>query len=101
MELETRNSKLETDEVFRRAKVIKLLLMDCDGVLTDGRLWLTSDGDEQKCFHVRDGQGIALLHAAGLKTAVISGRISTALDRRAADLKMSFVRQNAKDKVAT
>jgi len=75
--------------------------MDCDGVLTDGRLWLTADGDEQKCFHVRDGQGIALLHAAGLQTGVISGRKSTALDRRAADLKMSFVRQSAKDKVAT
>ncbi len=99
MILETPNSKLETDDVNRRAKRIKLLLMDCDGVLTDGRLWLTADGDEQKSFHARDGQGISLLQRAGLKTGIISGRKSSAVERRAQDLKMSYVRQYAKDKI--
>ena len=73
--------------------------MDCDGVLTDGRLWLTADGDEQKAFDARDGQGISLCHHAGLKTGIISGRKSSAVDRRAADLKMSYVRQYARDKI--
>lgn len=91
-------SKTSTDEVTARAQRIKLLLMDCDGVLTDGRLWLTSDGDEQKAFHARDGQGISLLHHAGLRTGIITGRQSSAVDRRAKDLKMAYVRQYAKDK---
>jgi 3-deoxy-D-manno-octulosonate 8-phosphate phosphatase (KDO 8-P phosphatase) len=90
--------ELETHDVNRRAKRIKLLLMDCDGVLTDGRLWLMADGDEQKTFHARDGQGISLCHHAGLKTGIISGRTSSAVERRAQDLKMSYVRQDAKDK---
>src|SRR5436190_18356932 len=72
--------------------------MDCDGVLTDGRLWLIADGDEQKAFHARDGQGISLCHHAGLKTGIISGRTSSAVERRAQDLKMSYIRQEAKDK---
>jgi len=86
-------------DITARARRIKLLLMDCDGVLTDGRLWLTSDGDEQKAFHARDGQGISLLHRAGLQTGIITGRTSSAVDRRAQDLKMSYVRQYAKDKI--
>ena len=93
------NSDLHTAEVDRRARRIKLLLMDCDGVLTDGRLELLENGDEQKTFHVRDGQGISLLHRAGLKTGIISGRTSSAVERRAQDLKMAYVRQYAKDKV--
>ena len=91
--------KPETPDIDARAKRIKLLLMDCDGVLTDGRLWLTADGDEQKTFHARDGQGISLCHNAGLKTGIISGRTSSTVERRAQDLKMSYVRQYAKDKV--
>ena len=99
MEPETRSSKLETEDVLARAKRIKVLLMDCDGVLTDGSLWLTEDYDEQKGFHARDGQGISLLHRAGLRTGIISGRKSSAVDRRAHDLKMTFVHQDAKDKL--
>jgi len=91
--------KLETEDIEHRARRVKLLLMDCDGVLTDGRLWLTADGDEQKAFHARDGQGISLLHRAGLKTGIISGRKSSAVERRAQELKMSYVRQYAKDKI--
>ena len=90
---------LATSDIDDRAKRIKLLLMDCDGVLTDARLWLTAEGDEQKAFHARDGQGISLLHHAGLKTGIISGRTSTAVERRAQDLKMAYIRQYAKDKI--
>ena len=91
--------KPETPDIDARAKRIKLLLMDCDGVLTDGRLWLMADGDEQKTFHARDGQGISLLQRAGLKTGIITGRTSSAVERRAQDLKMPYVRQQAKDKI--
>src|ERR1700730_10052028 len=73
--------------------------MDCDGVLTDGRLELLENGDEQKTFHARDGQGISLLQRAGLKTGIISGRTSSAVERRAQGLSMSYVRQGAKDKI--
>jgi 3-deoxy-D-manno-octulosonate 8-phosphate phosphatase (KDO 8-P phosphatase) len=91
--------KPETLDINARAQRIKLLLMDCDGVLTDGRLWLMADGDEQKTFHARDGQGISLCHRAGLKTGIISGRTSSAVERRAQDLKIAYVRQYAKDKI--
>ena len=89
---------IETD-IDARAKLIKLLLMDCDGVLTDGLLWLTENDDEQKAFHARDGQGISLVHRAGLRTGIISGRKSMAVERRAHDLKMAYVHQFAKDKI--
>jgi 3-deoxy-D-manno-octulosonate 8-phosphate phosphatase (KDO 8-P phosphatase) len=98
MKLETRDSRLETDDVIRRAKLIKLLLMDCDGVLTDGRLELLENGDEQKTFHARDGLGISLFHRAGLCTGIISGRTSGAVERRAQDLRMSYLYQSAKNK---
>src|SRR2546427_12963910 len=91
--------KPEASDIDARAQRIKLLLMDCDGVLTDGGLWLMADGDEQKTFHARDGQGISLFHRAGLKTGIISGRTSSAVERRARDLEMAYVRQYAKDKV--
>ena len=87
-----------SEDVLTRARRIKLLLMDCDGVLTDGRIWLNEDYDEQKGFHVRDGQGISLMHRAGLRTGIISGRKSTAVERRAHDLKITYVHQFAKDK---
>lgn len=85
--------------IERRASKIKLLLMDCDGVLTDGRLWLLDNGDEQKSFNVRDGLGLDLWHRAGLKSGVISGRHSNALQRRADGLSIEFVRQGSENKV--
>jgi 3-deoxy-D-manno-octulosonate 8-phosphate phosphatase (KDO 8-P phosphatase) len=86
-------------DIERRASHIRLLLMDCDGVLTDGRLWLTQDGDEQKTFNTKDGLGLALLHRAGLKSGVISGRSSNALARRAHELGVEFVRQGDPNKM--
>ena len=85
--------------VEERAARIKLLLMDCDGVLTDGRIWLFDNGEEQKGFHTRDGLGIELWHRAGLRSGIISGRNSTAVARRAQGLGMSFLVQGVSDKV--
>ena len=86
-------------EVQERAARIKLLLMDCDGVLTDGRIWLFADGEEQKGFHTRDGLGIDLLHRAGLRSGIISGRTSSAVETRARTLGMSFIVQGHENKV--
>ena len=86
--------------IERRASRIKLLLMDCDGVLTDGRLWLTEDGDDQKSFNAHDGLGLTLLHRAGIKSGIITGRSSRAVTRRAAELGVEFVRQGEPNKIA-
>ena len=85
--------------IERRASRIKLLLMDCDGVLTDGRLWLMENGEEQKSFSVRDGMGLDLLRRAGLRSGVISGRVSEALERRSQELQIDFLRQGTSDKI--
>ena len=85
-------------QVQERAARVKLLLMDCDGVLTDGRIWLLEEGGDQKSFHTRDGLGIELLHRAGLKSGIISGRTSDAVERRARGLGMAFVWQGCEDK---
>lgn len=90
---------MTSSEVQQRAARIKLLLMDCDGVLTDGRIWLFENGEEQKGFHTRDGLGIELLHRAGLRSGIITGRSSSAIDRRARGLGMSFVLQGREDKL--
>ena len=89
---------MDEAEIQRRAARIKLLLMDCDGVLTDGRIWILDDEEDQKAFHTRDGLGIELLHRAGLRSGIISGRISSALERRAQSLGVSFVWQGREDK---
>jgi 3-deoxy-D-manno-octulosonate 8-phosphate phosphatase (KDO 8-P phosphatase) len=89
----------EIREIERRAARIRLLLMDCDGVLTDGRITLLTDGDEEKSFHTRDGHGIVLLHRAGLRSGIISGRTSTLVERRARELGMAYVKQGTWDKI--
>jgi 3-deoxy-D-manno-octulosonate 8-phosphate phosphatase (KDO 8-P phosphatase) len=89
----------EIAEIERRASHIKLLLMDCDGVLTDGRITLLVGDDEQKSFHTRDGHGLVLLHRAGLHSGIVSGRTSSLVERRAEELGMSYVRQGTWDKI--
>lgn len=86
--------------VERRASHIKLLLMDCDGVLTDGHLLLLSDDDEQKWFSARDGLGLELWRRAGLKSGIISGRRSKAVERRVRELKIDYVCQGTDEKLA-
>ena len=89
---------MDEAEIQKRAGRVKLLLMDCDGVLTDGRIWILENGEDQKAFHTRDGLGIDLLHRAGLKSGIISGRISSALERRAQSLGVSYLWQGRDDK---
>ena len=89
----------ERAEVERRAGRVKLLLLDCDGVLTDGRITPVEGGEELKSFHTRDGHGLVMLHRAGLRSGIISGRKSRLVELRAADLGISFVRQGALNKV--
>ena len=67
--------------------------------MTDARIWLTPDGDEQKAFHARDGQGISVWHRAGLQSGMISGRASRSVERRAHELKMKHLHQYAKNKI--
>src|SRR5206468_466008 len=86
-------------DVERRAAGVRLLLLDCDGVLTDGRITLVEGGDEQKSFHTRDGHGLVLLHRAGLRSGIISGRTSRAVTARARDLGITHVRQGTHNKI--
>ena len=79
---------------------IRLLVLDVDGVLTDGRLRYGPDGEQEKVFHVRDGYGIRSLAASGVLIAVISGRNSAAVARRCADLGIREVQQGIADKAA-
>ncbi len=78
---------------------IELLVLDVDGVLTDGRIVLTPDGDEIKAFHVRDGSGMKYWKRVGKKLAIISGRGSPAVTRRAKELNVDTHRLNIKDKL--
>jgi 3-deoxy-D-manno-octulosonate 8-phosphate phosphatase (KDO 8-P phosphatase) len=88
------------DAVLERARHIRLLALDVDGVLTDGRLYLSTAGEELKVFHVRDGSGLVAVQRAGIAVAIISGRDSAAVSRRAAELGIRHVRQGVADKGA-
>src|SRR5947199_7364637 len=78
---------------------IRCLLMDVDGVLTDGKLHFTSDGQEFKTFDVQDGHGIAMANRAGLLLGLVSGRPSKATEKRAADLGVNIVKQAGVNKM--
>lgn len=86
------------DPLHERARRIRLLVLDVDGVLTDGRLYFGASGEELKVFHVRDGAGLVALQRAGVTVAIVSGRNSPAVERRAAELGIRLVRQGATDK---
>ena len=92
------------EEISARARPIKLLLTDCDGVLTDGSLHYTFDGkrvlEGAKVFHVHDGQGLKFAREAGLKLGVISGRVSPPLAARARELQFDHLHQGVDDKLA-
>jgi 3-deoxy-D-manno-octulosonate 8-phosphate phosphatase (KDO 8-P phosphatase) len=85
-------------ELHERLRKIKLLLMDCDGVLTDGRLYYGPNGEEHKVFYVRDGYGLVAWHAAGFMSGIISGRNSPIVPLRFERLGVSFIRQGNDDK---
>jgi 3-deoxy-D-manno-octulosonate 8-phosphate phosphatase (KDO 8-P phosphatase) len=87
------------DELRRKALGIRMLLMDVDGVLTDGTFWRQGE-EEVKRFHSRDGIGLVLARRAGIKLGLISGRRSSAVEARARELEMHFVRLGTSDKIA-
>jgi 3-deoxy-D-manno-octulosonate 8-phosphate phosphatase (KDO 8-P phosphatase) len=84
----------------QRAAQVRLLVLDVDGVLTDGRLYFDADGEALKVFDVRDGHGIKLLREAGIEVAILSARTSPIVARRAHDLGIMQVIQGAADKGA-
>lgn len=86
-------------ETRERVERVKLLVLDVDGVMTDGRLIYHDDGTESKAFDVRDGHGIKMLKQAGIETALISGRSSPLVEKRAADLGITEVVQGVRDKI--
>ena len=86
--------------ILERARGVRLLILDVDGVLTDGRLYYGPDGAEIKAFHARDGSAIKRLLAAGVAVAIISGRESEAVRRRVAELGIAHLYAGVEDKTA-
>jgi 3-deoxy-D-manno-octulosonate 8-phosphate phosphatase (KDO 8-P phosphatase) len=83
----------------RKAANIKLLLLDVDGVLTDGRIIIDDRGVESKHFHVRDGHGIVLLKRSGIEVGFITGRLSPVVGHRAKELQVTLLFQGVQDKL--
>lgn len=98
----TRDIKLKfmSNERFRtRAKKIKLVILDVDGVLSDGRIIYDDEGNEMKAFYARDGAGIVYLKRSGVEVAVLTGRFSKSVEVRAKELGITQVYQDAKKKL--
>jgi 3-deoxy-D-manno-octulosonate 8-phosphate phosphatase (KDO 8-P phosphatase) len=87
-------------EILAKAKQLKLLILDVDGVLTDGKLFFDEQGREYKSFHARDGHGIKLLQQTGVVVAVISGRKSPSVALRMKSLGIKHVYQGHENKIA-
>ena len=79
---------------------IRLLVMDVDGVMTDGKITYTSDGQELKSFNIKDGLGIKRAQASGIETAIITGRKSPMVEQRARELGIAHLVQGREDKLA-
>ena len=88
------------NDALRRAKPLKLMIFDVDGVMTDGTLYFSARGEELKAFNIQDGLGIKLLRQSGVEVAIVSGRSSRAVALRAANLGIAHVFQGVEDKRA-
>src|SRR4051794_5629477 len=86
-------------DLFGRARKIKLLAMDVDGVMTDGTIWMAADGSVSKRFHIRDGHGLVFLPRHGIELAILSGREDAATVERAKDLRIPHVIQGLRKKL--
>lgn len=95
----TLDSRLDVSTLIQRARHIRLLALDVDGVMTDGRLYFQSDDQEIKSFGTQDGLGIKLLRQAGIRIAIITGRESSMVSRRAKALGIEHVMQGCDDKL--
>jgi 3-deoxy-D-manno-octulosonate 8-phosphate phosphatase (KDO 8-P phosphatase) len=89
---------LFAEELEEAARKIRWLLLDVDGVLTDGRLYFGNQGEEYKSFNTLDGQGIKALQKTGVKVGIITGRTSNLVAKRAQDLGITFLIQGREDK---
>ncbi|MCX8033864.1 MAG: D-glycero-beta-D-manno-heptose 1-phosphate adenylyltransferase [Thermodesulfovibrio sp.] len=90
----------KTDEqIIKKAKKTKFLILDVDGVLTSGGIVLDNENNELKIFNVRDGHGLVMLHKSGINIAVITGRYSKALERRMKELGITEVHQGTREKL--
>jgi 3-deoxy-D-manno-octulosonate 8-phosphate phosphatase (KDO 8-P phosphatase) len=96
---EVRSQKSE-QSIHSKARKIKLLLLDVDGVMTDGSIILDNQGNEIKAFHVRDGHGIKLAQKNGIMIGIITGRKSDVVAIRARELGIQEVHQGAYEKIA-
>ncbi|HAZ81066.1 MAG TPA: phenylphosphate carboxylase subunit delta [Porticoccaceae bacterium] len=90
---------LSNEAVIKAAKKIKLLVLDVDGVLTDGKLYYGNSGEELKAFNIQDGLGIKLLQQGNIQVGIITGRVSGLLQRRADELGINPVIQGREDKL--
>jgi 3-deoxy-D-manno-octulosonate 8-phosphate phosphatase (KDO 8-P phosphatase) len=90
---------LDAAALQQRAAAIRWLVLDVDGVLTDGRLWYGNSGEELKAFDIQDGLGIKLLQRGGIQVAVITGRQSQLVARRTGELGITRVTQGREDKL--
>lgn len=88
-----------SDDLLQRAKGIRLAVFDVDGVLTDGKLYFLVDGSEFKTFNTLDGHGIKMLINSGVRTAIISGRSTPVVERRARNLGIQHLYQGREDKM--
>ena len=88
-----------TQDILNRARLVKLLILDIDGVMTDGRIIYSIYGDELKFFDVQDGFGITLLNRAGIKSAIITAKKSRIVKLRARDMKVARAYQGFIDKL--
>jgi len=88
----------QSPDALERARRVRLMVFDVDGVLTDGRLWYGPKGEELKAFHSLDGHGMKLLQQGGIAAGMLSGRSSPAVALRAAELGVAHVLQGIEDK---
>jgi len=94
-----KKTRTKTQSLKAKAKKIRMLLLDVDGVLTDGRIILDNQGNEIKAFHVRDGHGIKLAQRAGIIIGIITGRKAEVVNVRARELGIDEVHQGAHEKI--
>lgn len=86
-------------DILERAARVRLVIFDVDGVLTDGSLFLSDNGEEYKAFHSRDGHGIKMLQRTGVQVAIITGRTSNVVMHRMRDLGVTLVYQGSTEKL--
>ena len=87
------------EQSIESASKIRLLLLDVDGILTDGKLYFSNSGEESKAFHSLDGHGVKMLMRAGVAVGIITGRKSTIVTNRASDLGIDILYQGREDKI--